>query len=213
MAGVRQAVLDFDDAVQVPWRPRLRAVPVADDGATGRRPRPPVSRAAVSRVGACRPESVRAADDGAAGPVGSSATRPGPARPGQARPGPARPAGAAVPGPPAGRPVRGGCGRVRRRPGPGVRLTRRARRLAVVLALGVGVALGSWLGPLVAGDTGDLRLVGERSVVVQAGDTVWSIAADFAGPDEDVRAVVDVIEELNELDGARVVPGQVLLLP
>jgi hypothetical protein len=75
------------------------------------------------------------------------------------------------------------------------------------------VALGSWLGPLVAGDGGDLRLAGERSVVVQAGDSVWSIAADFAGPDEDVRAVVDAIEALNDLDDARVVPGQVLQLP
>jgi hypothetical protein len=94
-----------------------------------------------------------------------------------------------------------------------LRLTRRARRLSVVLALGAGVALGSWLGPLVGGGGGDLQLAGERSVVVQAGDSVWSIAADFAAPDEDVRAVVDAIEELNDLDGARVVPGQVLQLP
>ncbi|MGY1591844.1 LysM peptidoglycan-binding domain-containing protein [Geodermatophilus sp. SYSU D00708] len=109
--------------------------------------------------------------------------------------------------------MRGGCGRVGGAAGSRLRLTQRARRLSVVLALGAGVALGSWLGPLVAGGDGDLRLAGERSVVVQAGDSVWSIAADFAGPDEDVRAVVDAIEQINDLDGARVVPGQVLQLP
>ncbi|MGY1822811.1 LysM peptidoglycan-binding domain-containing protein [Geodermatophilus sp. SYSU D00079] len=96
---------------------------------------------------------------------------------------------------------------------PGVRLTRRARRLSVVLALGVGLALGSWVAPLLDGGSGDLRLVGERSVVVQPGQTVWSIAGDVAGGEQDVRAVVDAIEELNGLDGAVVIPGQVLRLP
>ncbi|MGK5111654.1 LysM peptidoglycan-binding domain-containing protein [Geodermatophilus sp. CPCC 205506] len=111
------------------------------------------------------------------------------------------------------RTVRGGCGRPGRRATSGLRLTRRARRLSAVLALGVGVALGSWLGPLVTGGPGDLQLVGESTVVVQAGDTVWSIAAEVAGPEQDVRAVVDAIEALNDLDRAVVVPGQALRLP
>jgi Tfp pilus assembly protein FimV len=83
----------------------------------------------------------------------------------------------------------------------------------VVLALGVGLALGAWLAPLLGGESNDLRLVGERSVVVQSGQTVWSIAGDVAGDDQDVRVVVDAIEELNDLDGAVVIPGQVLRLP
>ena len=100
------------------------------------------------------------------------------------------------------------------RPAPGLRLTRRARRLGVVLGLAVSVALGSWVGSAVAGDDqGGLRLVGESSVVVHPGDTLWSIAAAVTGEGDDVRAVVADIRELNELPDAVVVPGQVLVVP
>jgi LysM repeat protein len=58
-----------------------------------------------------------------------------------------------------------------------------------------------------------LRLAGESSVVVEQGDTVWSIADRVTGPDEDVRAVVDAIVVLNDLEGSVVVPGQVLQVP
>jgi nucleoid-associated protein YgaU len=101
---------------------------------------------------------------------------------------------------------------VRRSAGRGVRLTRRARRLAVVLTLALGVAIGSWVGPLLAGGDGDLRLAGVQSVVVQPGDTLWSIAGDAAGT-ADVREVVDRIQELNGLQGTVLMPGQVLRLP
>jgi nucleoid-associated protein YgaU len=74
-----------------------------------------------------------------------------------------------------------------------------------------GVALGSWLGPLLHGGD-DLRLAGVNSVVVQPGDTLWSIAGSLGG-DDDVRAVVDEIQELNGLEGSALVPGQVLVLP
>ena len=94
----------------------------------------------------------------------------------------------------------------------GMRLTRRARRLAVVLTLALGVAIGSWVGPLLAGGDGDLRLAGVQSVVVQPGDTLWSIAGDAAGT-ADVREVVDRIQELNGLQGTVLMPGQVLRLP
>jgi nucleoid-associated protein YgaU len=82
----------------------------------------------------------------------------------------------------------------------------------VVAALASGVALGSWLGPLVSGGGGGLRLVGESTVVVRAGDTLWSIASAVDG-ERDVRAVVDEIQALNGLRGAELVPGQTLLLP
>ena len=93
-----------------------------------------------------------------------------------------------------------------------LRLTRRARRLAVVLALAGGVALGSWLGPLLGADGGELQLAGGSSVVVQSGDTLWSIASSL-GEDGDVRAVVDEIQRLNDLRDAELHPGQILLLP
>jgi nucleoid-associated protein YgaU len=82
----------------------------------------------------------------------------------------------------------------------------------VVLTLAAGVGIGSWLGPLVAGAGGDLRLAGVQSVVVQPGDTLWSIAADVAGT-ADVREVVDRIQELNGIRNSVLMPGQVLELP
>nr|WP_179722155.1 LysM peptidoglycan-binding domain-containing protein [Petropleomorpha daqingensis] len=101
-----------------------------------------------------------------------------------------------------------------RRPVTGrLRPTRRARRLAVVLALALGVALGSWVGPLLAGgDGGDLRLTGVSTVTVEPGDTLWSVASSVAG-DRDVREVVDEIQRLNHLAGADLQVGQTLQLP
>ncbi|TFV57738.1 UNVERIFIED_ORG: LysM peptidoglycan-binding domain-containing protein, partial [Bacillus sp. AZ43] len=116
-----------------------------------------------------------------------------------------RPAGSPGPG------ARGGCAPSRGRSAP-LRLTRRARRLVVVLGLAVAVAVGSWLGSSLGGDGAELRLAGESSVVVQPGDTLWSIAASVGG-DGDVRDVIDEIQSLNGLAGADLIPGQTLLLP
>jgi len=190
MGQVQQAVLEFDEEVRAPWRPRLAAVPDLPEPVIAE----PRSLRGVgthpsrrpSRVGACRP------------PVtGRTGTRPaaGPARRTDVT-GPAL----------AVRPVRAGAPAR-------LRLTRRARRLAVVLALAGGVALGSWLAPLVNGaGGGGLQLAGESSVVVQQGDTLWSIATSLDGGG-DIRGVVDEIQRLNHLDGTALVPGQVLQLP
>jgi LysM domain len=198
MGLVQQAVLDFDDEIRAPWRPRLVVVtgihePAAHDMAdreTARHLRPHPSGRSSSRVGVCRPLE----------PLPHFPARSG--------------APASVP---AGRPVAG-----RRRPAAspqgrrparhGLRLTRRARLLATVLTLALGVAIGCWLGPLLAGDGGDLRLAGAQSVVVQPGDTLWSIADGVAGT-ADVRAVVDRIQDLNGLHTTVLIPGQVLELP
>jgi nucleoid-associated protein YgaU len=189
MGCAQQAVLEFDEEVRAPWRPRL--VPdVPDPGA----------------------ETLR-------GPQRRRPSRPGPSRvavgrpPAEARPRPTK--GARVPRPDgaAGRPVparRTVAGRPR---AARLRLTRRARRLATVLGLAAGVALGSWAGPLVSGGAeGDLRLAGVASVVVEPGDTLWSIATSLGG-EGDVRAVIDEIQELNGLESAELVPGQTLRLP
>ncbi|MGY1603866.1 LysM peptidoglycan-binding domain-containing protein [Geodermatophilus sp. SYSU D00815] len=193
MGSVQQAVLEFDEAVQAPWRPSLRAVA---------RPAHPV-RPAVEVPGPTRARVGR-----------TPAAVPPPPRPRRPVPGRA-PGGRAPAAPPAPtvRTVHGGC-TPRRRPRPApVRLTRRARRMAVVLALGAGVALGAWVGPLVTGgDEAGLQLVGESRVVVRPGDTLWSIAGTLA-PGQDVRAVVDALQRVNHLDGTALVPGQVLELP
>ena len=194
MGSVQQAVLEFDEEVQAPWRPRLVVVG-ADDAASARPPLAHPSRRRPSRVGVCRPPAAPivtpgapARRPGAPRPEGRVATAAGVRPRGDLRPAPAR------------------AQRAR------LRLTRRARRLAVVMGLAAGVALGSWLGPLVAGDAGGLRLAGESSVVVQPGDTLWSIASELDGGG-DVRALVDDIQALNGLHGAELVPGQTLLLP
>jgi hypothetical protein len=187
MGCVQQAVLEFDQEVQAPWRPRLVAVPDAGNPASLRPLRPHPSRRSPSRVGVCAPPA--------------PAVRPVP----PARREVARPALRVPQQVPSRRPGQVRAHRAR------MRLTRRARRLAVVLALAAGVAVGSWLGPLLAGG-GEFRLAGGSSVIVQSGDTVWSIATSLDG-NGDVRELVDEIQRLNDLDGAALVPGQVLELP
>jgi len=52
--------------------------------------------------------------------------------------------------------------------------------------------------------------VAARSVVVQPGDTLWSIAAEVA-PDADVRITVDQLIALN--GSSPIAPGQELVIP
>ena len=102
--------------------------------------------------------------------------------------------------------------RMLQEPAPRLRLTARGRRLAVVLALALGVGLIALGDAVAGGDEDGLELMGTSSVVVERGDTLWAIAGSVAG-DQDVREVVDRIVELNALDGGRIEPGQVLQLP
>ncbi len=51
------------------------------------------------------------------------------------------------------------------------------------------------------------------SYVVEAGDSLWSIAEAAYGPEVDVREAVHAIKDLNELEGSAIAVGQVLLLP
>jgi LysM repeat protein len=94
-----------------------------------------------------------------------------------------------------------------------VRLTRRGRRLVAALSVALGLAVVGVTAATVLGDEGvGLRLAGHASVVVEPGDTLWSIARAVA-PEEDVRAVVDALEQANGLRSTVLTPGQVLQLP
>jgi nucleoid-associated protein YgaU len=53
---------------------------------------------------------------------------------------------------------------------------------------------------------------GYTTVVVQPGDTLWSIATEHY-PGDDVRVRVDDIEQANGLDGPTIGVGQTLKLP
>ena len=48
---------------------------------------------------------------------------------------------------------------------------------------------------------------------VRAGDTLWDIARELGPEGEDPRAVVHAIQEMNELAGSVIQPGQVLVIP
>jgi nucleoid-associated protein YgaU len=95
-----------------------------------------------------------------------------------------------------------------------VRLTARGRRLVAALGLAAGVGAAALAGSVLRGgeSPSGLHLAGQSSVVVRPGDTLWSVASSVAG-DQDVRVVVDRIQDVNGLQGSGIVPGQVLRLP
>jgi nucleoid-associated protein YgaU len=111
-------------------------------------------------------------------------------------------------GPVVGRAASAGDGRQ----APPLRLTARGRRVAVVLAVLLAMAVITIASALLGGGGSGLELMGTSSVVVEPGDTLWSLAGTVAG-DRDVREVVDEIQLLNRLADARIEPGQVLRLP
>jgi nucleoid-associated protein YgaU len=191
MGSVAQAVLEFDEAVQVPWRPPL----------AGR----PVLLQAVPSTGGHRPHATRAArltvPDSP--PIATPASRP------------VMPRGSAGGSTASGHTCVACSGAVEPvsvRRTPPVRLTRRARWLLGVVGSAGAVLFAVWIGSVVGGADEGLVLVSDSSVVVHEGDTLWGIARSVAG-DQDVRAVVDEIQQVNGLDDAALVPGQVLRLP
>ncbi|MGY1841030.1 MULTISPECIES: LysM peptidoglycan-binding domain-containing protein [unclassified Modestobacter] len=93
-----------------------------------------------------------------------------------------------------------------------LRLTRRGRRVVAALSVAIGLVVAAGTLAVVVDAEPALRLAGASTVVVQPGDTLWSIAGNVA-PDEDRRAVVDAILDHNGLDDVVLQPGQVLELP
>jgi nucleoid-associated protein YgaU len=190
MGSVAEAVLEFDEAVQVPWRPPLVGAARPADPSAGLH----VFATPTSR----RPRAARA----------SRLTVPPPPALTEERPRQLRrsPGGATAAG--------HRCARCagEERSDPPVRLTRRARRLVAAAVAGVAILLGIWVGSIADGGDEGLVMVSDSSVVVRSGDTLWSIAGSVAG-EQDVRAVVDAILELNDLSDVTLQPGQVLRLP
>lgn len=151
MGSVAQAVLEFDEAVQVPWRPPLATAP-ALTVLRGGAPAP------HGRAHAARAARLSAPPAPAAPPVRR--------RPAAGGAGAVRAAGCPR--------CDGTCGPAR------VRLTRRARRLLALVVASAAVVVAAWLGAEAQQDDG-LQLVGGASTVVRPGDTLWSIARSVAG--------------------------------
>ena len=89
---------------------------------------------------------------------------------------------------------------------------RRGRvRLAVILT--VSLAGAAWAGPALRafGGGSEHRSVARSTYVVQAGDTLWSIAERLS-PGEDPRTVVDALAEANGVRAGDLVPGLTLVV-
>ncbi len=52
-----------------------------------------------------------------------------------------------------------------------------------------------------------------RTVVVQYGDSIWTLAKRYGDPRQDVRSVVAEIGRVNAVSAAELQPGQRLLIP
>jgi len=92
-----------------------------------------------------------------------------------------------------------------------LRLTRRGR--IVVAALAALGACGLFVaGASAAQASGPAGRGAARQVIVQPGDTLWSIA-QRAAPDADARAVVQQILQANRLATASITAGQRLWMP
>jgi len=91
-----------------------------------------------------------------------------------------------------------------------VRLTRRARLLVLLVVAAAVVVLGPWRA--IASAPEGAAPQGWTTVVVQPGDTLWTLAetVDTSG---DPRGVVADIKAANQLSSSAIQPGQVLSIP
>ena len=80
-------------------------------------------------------------------------------------------------------------------------------RLAAVMLAALSASL--WLAIVAHGGTAPVQ---DATIVVQPGDTLWSIAA-ARYPSDDVRARVDGIEQANGLQSPLIEAGEILKLP
>ena len=94
-----------------------------------------------------------------------------------------------------------------------VRLTARGRLLLVVVTAVLALAVVGFLTGRSSGNASDSpQPAAQRTIVVQPGQTLWSIAKQVA-PGRDVRETVYEIRKLNGLSDAVITSGQTLVLP
>jgi LysM repeat protein len=93
-----------------------------------------------------------------------------------------------------------------------LRLTRRGVAVLLLVTIAVGVlllAVARASGPGTAGTATSGSVPAAGTVMVQPGDTLWSIAQRVA-PQRDPRQVVDRLQHLNRLRSVSLTPGQTL---
>ena len=79
-------------------------------------------------------------------------------------------------------------------------------------ALVVGVAAGLSAAPVAARPQRPAATP-PLSVTVQYGDSLWTLAREYARPDLDVREVVAALMRVNSVSPGRLRPGATLLIP
>ena len=85
-------------------------------------------------------------------------------------------------------------------------------QLSVRITLLAAAALVVFL--MIGGSAGaDIPEVPPIEYVVEAGDSLWSIAAAHAEPGADIRRLVSEIRQASGGVGDHIVPGDVLLIP
>ena len=92
----------------------------------------------------------------------------------------------------------------------------RSRRLAGLVRFAVFLLLifiAVWAGVRVAHAGEDASVYTGHQYVVQAGDTLWDIAAREYGANSDLRQAVSRIREANSLKDVAVQPGEHVTLP
>lgn len=93
---------------------------------------------------------------------------------------------------------------------PRLRLTLRGQRVLVALGFALSIALGAIAGTVIGVDP---LPEGTSTMVVQSGDSLWSIASQVAGQGEDPRPMLEQIAELNGLQSPLIASGQTLVVP
>lgn len=96
-------------------------------------------------------------------------------------------------------------------PAGALRLTRRGRFVLFAFALLVVMGSMFFASSAVASDSDPGIEV--ATVTVASGETLWHHAKSVAAPGEDLRDIVDVIKDLNNLPNSELQAGQQLLLP
>jgi hypothetical protein len=99
-----------------------------------------------------------------------------------------------------------------RRPASPVRLTRRGRVVVVLAVLAALLVGGFTLGHAPSQASGHVHRVAPRTITVQPGETLWTVAERIA-PRVDPRLVVAQIQQLNHLHGPQLLAGMQLVVP
>ena len=93
-----------------------------------------------------------------------------------------------------------------------VHLTRRGRVVVVLAFLAALLTAGFTLGHASSEASGRMHPVQPRTVTVQAGDTLWTVAERVA-PHVDPRLVVAQIQSANHLRSPQLLAGMQLVVP